>query len=284
MSLYDLRITPYYLSAAKHDADLAYLKVCAHAAYDGVDLYPGPTQAFLRDWARHCKLSEISGDGAFSLVFIGQLFLEAYLKLEKSNTLDSYTKGLFQPWVEAVFKRCARRFIDEHNNRGSWGILGMVLADLVTGHDPADYWGRIAQHCKDNWNGSGEMRLEVKRTNSGLWYSYFSLAPLLRACQLSKYPAIGDLKRPLYWLWGFCRCNSEMLKQIWPHKLPWGPFGWVWRKLYPCADELELPRRNDWPANLFAAAGHQFGYEPWRNYPVYPINDGVHIFRDWRTQ
>lgn len=269
-----LYVTPYYKNPIQHREDKAQLKEDAFFAFDNALTKPDEVAALLRAWAGQCGLPA-NAEGRLALVEYGHLFLEAYLRLES----DAWTRGLFRSWVRYVYGPCAKIEAGFMNNRGSWGHLGLALSDWVLGRifDTE----RLDDHMVYSWDEKGTMIREVARTNSGLWYSYFSLAPMLRACQVVNHPKIENLLKPLSWLWSYCLLSPSVLERTWPYKLPNGLFGNAWRWLYPCADKLELPSQNDWPANLFAAAGEQFNVRRWVGYAQLPINGGVSIFRDY---
>lgn len=257
-------VTPYYKNRTQHDLDTAPLFRDSHRAYDV------QRTDIIQAWALGCS-EVVNKEAKFTMTFMGHLFLETYL----STDTDSWNSGVFPPWVEYVYKPCAETFYWKANNQGSWGILGCILSDIVLGRDCKRHEQRIAQHMSYSWDELGVMTQAVKRTNSGIWYSYFSLAPLLRACHLLKSPLIEYLKVPLRWLFHY-----TLFPDKWPYRPRTGILGWLQRMLYPHSDKLELPRRNDWPANLFLAAGQHFGEQEWIDYAQRPFNEGIHIFRE----
>lgn len=54
----------------------------------------------------------------------------------------------------------------------------------------------------------------------------------------------------------------------------------IWERLFHAsARELEHPRRDDWPANLFYVAGQFFDRPEWTAWGQPPPYGGVHLFR-----
>lgn len=276
-----LYITPYYKDPQAYEADVAQLRSDAHDAYDSSFLGDYRTVGeILSAWALNCS-EAINREAKFHLVWMGHLFLEAYL----NTPTDEWNSGIFPPWVDNVYRRAVMDVYNHNNNQGSWGILGAVLADIIVGKEPKLHIDRFNRHLSQSWNGGGALIHEIKRTNSGIWYEYFSLAPMLRTCQLLDIP-VTILFKPLQFLWTY-----TSFPEAWPYKLPKGIFGKIWRWLYPCSDELELPRPVDWPANLFLEAGkgleqspdlyHQIVAREWKEYADLPLNHGIHIFREY---
>jgi hypothetical protein len=235
-------------------------------------------QKILLDWALHCR--EVQGkESRLVMSFKGQLFLESWLIMKDMD----WNKMVFPPWVYTVFRPCAESIYWEGNNQGAWGILGCVLSDMVLNKGKVSIrrYDRISEWLDDAIAPDGTMKIEILRTNSGMWYSYFALAPILRACQLTRHPRIDDLRKPLAWLFNYC-LNPDS----WPYK-PRQYFWWLFprlqRKIHPYEDKVDIPRDNDWAGSLYSEAGRYFNVpewsawaKPWPNDPPYP---GVNIFR-----
>lgn len=266
-----LTVTPYYRDKAQHGRDTQVLRRDSHLA---VDLArrgeAAAAQEILLRWALTC-VRVGNKEARLALVVMGHNFLEGYLRLNP----EDWNSGVFRVWVQYVYAPAARAESESANNHGSWGLLGLALSSQVLGEDAGRVRDRLTIHMGQTWDARGRMVHEIKRTNSGIWYSYFSLAPLLRACQVLRHPDIWGLYRPLNWLWRYVQDPLA-----WPYRLPAGLWGKIRRLWHPCADELELPRPNDWPANLYLEAARQFNEPAWAAYARRPFNDGVHIYRE----
>jgi len=267
-------VTPYYKDNTQHDRDVEPLRVDAHTAYDASKQSGGMNEkvasTILLDWALQCS-EVVNKEAKFTMTFIGHLFLETYLNLDP----ESWNSGVFLPWVDIIYRECAEQSYWKNNNHGSWGILGCILSDKILNRNCKRHEARLADHMDQSWDSVGVMTHEIKRTNSGIWYSYFSLAPMLRACQLLNSPLIKRLESPLLWLFYYSKYPHR-----WPYRPMTGILGWLQNIVYPHADALQLPRTNDWPANLFLAAGQEFDNQRWKDYANRPLQGGVHIFRE----
>jgi hypothetical protein len=250
-----LYITPYYRDAVQNEKDQAPLEHYAALAYDEARWGdPREAQDILGRWGRTC-LEVVNAEAEFAMTYWGQLFLEAYLLMDPRE----WDSEPFIIWVDRVYRPCAWKAYYKYNNHGSWGILGTALAYKVLGWDTHSIHSRLVEHISNNVSDSGVMIHEIKRTNSGMWYSYFSLAPMLRACQVLNVPGFAELlRKPLAWLFGYCQAP-----ETWPYRLPGGFRGWITKMLYPCADEVEIPKPDNWPGNLYYAAGRYLEVPEW---------------------
>lgn len=269
-----LHVTPYYQDGEAHDRDLALIKACAHYAYDYAREEPDNVARLLDRWSRDFGLP-VNDEARLATVFLCQLMLEAYLRMDRPGWLE----GQFRPWVRAVYRPCAEAEARANNNRGSWGLLGLVLSGLVLGEARFEWKEMALDHMASQWDCDGRMYEPPLRTRSGLWYGYFNLAPLLRVAQLGVVN-LEELRPPLRWLWQYCYSpwSWPYLKPPWPWRLPLLRRAWYAR--FPCSDTLDTPSRYDWPANLYHEAGLLLGVVDWCRYAQPPLNGGLHIFRD----
>jgi len=268
-----LHITPYYQDKAAHDRDAALIKACSHYAYDYAREEPDNVAKLLDRWSRDFGLPA-NDEARLATVFLGQLMLEAYLRMDRPGWLE----GQFRPWVRAVYRPCADDESSFDNNRGSWGFLGLVLSDLVLGEDHLRRRDVVLEHMVNQWDFDGRMAEPPLRTRSGLWYGYFNLAPLLRVAQLGVV-SVEELRRPLEWLWPYCLepRSWPYLKPPWPWRLPF--LKKLWYVRFPCSGTLDTPSRQGWPANLYHEAGLLLGVADWCRYAQFPLDSGPHIFR-----
>lgn len=212
-----------------------------------------------------------NNEGRSIMLYRGHLFLKAYLMLGEKLPL-------FESWVINVFEQCADDLYGRKNNYGSWAILGKALSHKVKFGSLEDghvFWDRIDSYLDNCSTNDGRMWRECLRTNSGIWYSYFALAPLFEAIYLTRYPDVGQFLKCLSWLFQYA--NNP---QSWPYKpLPWilGIIqGWIW----PHCKELEMPHCWGWPGNLFKVAGEYFNIEAWSKYACMAEFQGEDIFID----
>lgn len=253
------KVTPFYSDPARSQAESEILMDSACAAYDYSDY------SVLADWALHC--SSVSGrEAKLVMLYWGSLLLETYLRIDP----DSWNSGVFGPWVDTVFRDCVNRYYEAQDNKGSWAILGAILADMVLDQYPTKHLDRLNDHMFHSFNSRGVMIHEIKRTNSGIWYSYFSLAPMLRACQVVCESLARRLKAPLDWLFQYCLDPDS-----WPYRPKTGLLGRIQQMLYPHAPELDKPQRNGWGGNLYYEAGRMFSRPDWMDWAQPPFNQCI---------
>jgi hypothetical protein len=260
-----LYITPAYLDPAQAQKDKAQLEVDSLWAYDRtVDGYADTAIAILDDWATHNKVL-VNHEAKLIMTFKGILFLEVYLLLGKPESFPS--------WVEKVYRPGAQALYSEQNNQGAWGLLGCAMSDVILGRPTGTHLYRYAEFISKATDDVGKMKIEILRTNSGMWYSYFALLPLLRTAILldaDEWMLFPALK----WLWQYVEHP-----ETWPYKLKPGLRGWIQRMIHPCALDVELPRKDDWPANLYYVASTIFNRPEWAAWGDPPPYRGVHLFR-----
>lgn len=229
---------------------------------------------YLNAWAS--QNTSVSGtDGPLVMAYLGTCLIYAADLMMAFDGWSQADRQMFFEWVDGVFKptvaKLATNSKDVKTNRGAWGALASLAAESLTmnqqgiSHWTADIAGRIAANIDEN----GEFPEENLRTNSGIWYTYFILAPLTTAAHITKNASQQDL-------FTFVSTNGRSLKMAldrhfyytlhpdqWPHKLPDGIEGMLLRLQYGCADSLELPQQNSWPSDLFEVMSNLYGEASW---------------------
>lgn len=278
----DFDVPPYYSDPEGHDAAKAALSDDGYAAYAlalGFQLGPEPAvrEAFaakaaeiLDAWAT-VNRSVSGGDGDLVMVYKGVHLLYAADLLAGWPGWAPDGPARFRAWVAAVFRASAERKREAVNNHGAWGTFGAIAAAALLGDAPgvAAEIERAKERIRDSIDEIGELPEENKRTNSGMWYTYFALAPLAGTAWVARNVTGEDLfgwaapngrtlflalERLFYW----CLHPEE-----WPYPLPEGLAGDLWRLMYPCADEVELPTVESWPGNLFEIMSAEYDVDAW---------------------
>lgn len=239
--------------------------------------YALKTETFLLTWA--LNFNDVKNHEALLyMVYKGHKFLTAYDHITEYN----WNRVPFQIWIDSIYKGLAEKLIKMPNNQGSWGWLGFIHSLVITERPLRPYLDKFVNHIKTNIDyNTGEMVLEVKRTNSGMWYSYFSLAPMLMTCAIFRRYLEEDLllliEPALDWLFKFC-LNPDS----WPHRPARGLLGKIQRLMYPCSNNLQIPMSFNWPGNMYEIASWLFYHKPeweeWIN-PSRPLMQVGNIFR-----
>jgi len=278
-----LRVPGYYSDAAGHTSGKKSLSDAALAAYAlalayqiGQDpRFADKAAAILDDWA--AKNKKVQGpDGDLVLCYAGIPFLFA---AELLHGYDGWDRTAFQTWVRGVFLKSARKLERRSNNQGAWGIFAAMAGHHLLDEKEALLADipRLRARIESRIAQDGSLPLESRRTNSGMWYTYFALAPLTSAAAIT-LDATGEdlfhdtaLKRGLDKLFTYCLDPGS-----WPHPKPGGIYGWFHNKLYPSEDRVDRPSPTDWPANLYEAMLPVYREPRWEAWlaPHRPIRGG----------
>jgi hypothetical protein len=257
------------------DASAAYALALAYQLDTGDrrTLYATKAVELLNAWAATNR--RVSGeDGDLVLCYAGIPLVFAADLLSNYPGWRPEDRDAFKGWVNRVFRRSADKIKGRANNHGAWGTFASMAGAHLT--DDADAVNadvvRLKQRIARAIASDGELPDENRRTNSGMWYTYFALMPMTAAAQivlnatgedLFRYTAPNgrSLKLALDRFFRHCRNPTA-----WPYKKPGGLFGLVYNTIYPSADELLLPTPSDWPGNLYEAMAAIYGERAWEEW------------------
>ncbi len=249
-ALSDFNVPGFYIDSALHRANSRSLQSDAFDAYacalayqlSGEEKYARKALAFLMAWAS-INTNYSNHDGSLVMAYSGTAMINAAELMLPYPGWQQQEKETFFLWAKNVYRRSANEIRDRQNNWADWGRLGsMLVAHLLDDQDEMDE--NISLIKSDLFHKiapDGHMPEEVRRGKNGIWYTYFSLAPITAACwvayqsegtDLFAYEKDGvSLKTALNYLYYF---NQH-------------PEHWTWQ---------ENPRTgtaDSWPGNLFAA-------------------------------
>jgi hypothetical protein len=260
----------------RQDAAAAYALALAYQLADTAakrDAYAAKSIAFLDAWAAVNRL--VSGaDGDLVVLYAGIPLLYAADLVANVPSWPASARAAFLAWVSAVFAKSANAIKERPNNWGDWGTLG-VVASAGLSHDNATIAteverikGRIASAIDAN----GELPEENKRTNSGMWYTFFALTSMTTAARIAQNVTGVDL-------FSYAAPNGRTIRLAldkeftyavhpdqWPYHLPPGVAGDLWRQLYPCSDTVEMPSPSGWPGTLFEIMSDVYGVKEWADW------------------
>ena len=248
--------------------------------------YAAKATEFLDAWAS--VTTRVSGaDGDLVMMYAGVPLLYAADLLLHADVWPEERRSRFTYWSSTVFWNSAHAIKDRANNWGAWGTLGAVASAALVGNAAtlADETGRLAKRIEEQIDANGELPEENKRTNSGMWYTYFALTAMTAAAHIIKNVTGADL-------FSYVAPNGRSLRlaldrhffyaehpEAWPYILPDGIEGEIWRALYPCADEVELPTVTGWPGPLFEIMSDLYGVAAWREWVMEAVPlTGYHGF------
>ncbi len=253
----NFNVPGYYQDTAGHQAASSSLQQDVNAAYTnavayrltGNHVYADKAKAFLNDWAFNNH--DISGfDGTLVMTYAGVGFIHTAELLRNYGGWGG--KAQFAVWLQNVYLGKAANLIKTNNNNwGDWGNYGAISAYYYL-DDTAGVNNEITR-LRDKIDVSiasdGSMPHETARGTYGIWYTYFSLAPMTAAAHVAKEatgtnlfnwtsPSGKTLKSALDYLLYYVQNPSQ-----WPH----------------FNNPSILPSANDkWPNNLFEAMSNYY--------------------------
>ena len=195
----DFDVPFYYAQPAASQAAKEGLRQDALAAYAlalGYQLaetrakraqYADKAITLLDAWATTNKT--VSGaDGNLVVLYTGVPLLYAGDLVMRYDGWKQASRAAFTAWVGTVFAKSAAAIKNNGNNWGDWGTLGAVAsAGLV--HDTVTVLAeveRIKGRIANDIDATGELPEENKRTNSGMWYTFFALTSMTTAAHIGR--------------------------------------------------------------------------------------------------
>jgi hypothetical protein len=245
--------------------------------------YADKAKSFLMAWATTNKgvrppnfFEALLNQGSNRLYMAvkGHRFL---LAAELLNTYSGWTsaeRDVFMAWVSNYFLPIMKEIKGRANNWGDWGRLGSLLASRYlddTGTFLADVEA-LKKAMDDSIAASGELPQENLRNNSGMWYTYFALAPMTFSIMVVKNTTGEDLfayttprgrtiRLALDKFFTYCQAPDS-----WPYRKGSGIIGTIQGTLFPSEDELVLPRADSWPGNLYEVMSVTYAEPTWESY------------------
>ncbi|MCH8514616.1 MAG: alginate lyase family protein [Kiritimatiellae bacterium] len=202
----------------------------------------------LNAWAEHNHGTGGHGDGLV-MTYAGVGMMYAAELLRASGRWSQADREKFETWVRTVFLPSCHAIRGRRNNWGDWGTLGAIAAHQFLGETQALEADVI--HLRNRIETAilpeGIMPREVSRGRGGLWYTYFSLAPLTAAAEILYNADLydffthepengGGLRLALDYLFTYC-----LAPETWPH--------------YDGDDLINSPSPDSFHGTLFQAMG-----------------------------
>jgi hypothetical protein len=290
----DYNVPYYYMNkeacmtakkALSDDAFAAYTLALAYKLSEKEDAgeYAAAAVRILDRWARTNK--KISGfDGDLTACYCGVPMVNAAELINDYPGWSDVQKQTFRSWLSDTLAPSADSIKHDKNNHGCWGLY----ASLACNHFLENFRGfeedteLLKKHISSMIDESGELPAENKRTNSGMWYTYFALCPMSCSAAIVTNAAGEDmfaytdssgrgLKLALDKFFTYCR-----EPQSWPYEKPQGITGALHNLFYPSSDKPRLPRPDSWPGNLYEVAGGIYNEPAWDQWlkPHRPIQGG----------
>ncbi|GAB2765877.1 hypothetical protein GCM10027275_04280 [Rhabdobacter roseus] len=276
-ALADFKVPGFYVDAEGHRRNSRSLQSDAFDAYacalawqlSGHNKYGQKALDILNTWAT-TNTTYSEADGSLVMAYSGTAMVIAGDLLYHYPAWKAQEREKYLGWVRNVYRKACDEIRGRKNNWADWGRLGSALcAQLLD--DPAqlaensrlvksDLFHKIAE--------DGHMPEETRRGSNGIWYTYFSLAPITATCQVL-YNSTGE---NLFRLEEKGVSMKKALDYLYHYNLH--PEAWSWFK------DPRPGSPGNWPGNLFEAMGVIYGEEKYRAYaqPARPVCIDKHHF------
>jgi len=199
-ALADFSVPGYYVDAINHRKNSLSLQSDAFDAYacalayqlTGKKKYADESLKFLQSWADlNTKYS--NADGSLVMAYSGTAMVISAELLSNYKGWKPADKEKFITWVKDVYRKSANEIRNRKNNWADWGRFGSILSAyfLDDTTEINENSRLIKSDLFDKIADDGHMPHETVRGNNGIWYTYFSLAPITAACWVA-YNATGE--------------------------------------------------------------------------------------------
>jgi len=199
-ALVDFAVPGFYDKPAEHRANSLALQYDAFGAYcsalayilSGEKKYGEKACYFLNAWASTNKKYS-DHDGVLVMSYSGSAFLMAAELMSDQRIWKKNQQDVFRVWVKNVYQNATNTIRVHKNNWADWGRFGSLLSASYL-NDKAEVAENIRLIKSDlalKILPDGSMPEETRRGNNGIWYTYFSLAPMTAACWVA-YNLTGE--------------------------------------------------------------------------------------------
>ena len=199
-ALEDFSVPGYYQNPEGHQRNSKSLQTDAFNAYccalayrlSGEKKYGGKACELMNVWAKvNKKYSDF--DGTLVMSYSGNAMVMAAQLMSESDLWGKADHDLFDQWLINVYRKACNEIRSRSNNWADWGRFGSTLCAVY--FDDRDELNENIRLIKSDLfhkiAPDGSMPEETRREGNGIWYTYFSLAPMTAACWLI-YNATGE--------------------------------------------------------------------------------------------
>ncbi|CAF1165087.1 unnamed protein product [Adineta ricciae] len=263
--LADFSVPGYYVNATMHQKNSAGLQSDSFDAYacalayhlSGFQTkYADQSLRFLRAWA-HVNNKYSDYDGTLVMAYSGPGMVIAGELLYHYHGWNPVDQQKYLQWVKNVYLKASNEIRTRTNNWADWGRFGSILSGYLLENSTEiaenirlikkDLFHKIAQ--------DGHMPEETKREANGIWYTYFSLAPITAACWVAYRATNENL------FTNFTQGTASIkLALDYLHYYNMNPNFWPW---YPNPNKGSP---SSWPGNLLEAMAPIYGSDSFVDY------------------
>lgn len=255
-ALADFSVPGFYVDPVNHRKNSSGLQSDAFDAYacalayqlSDKKKYAEKSLEFLMEWANtNTKYSEY--DGSLVMAYSGTAMIMAGELMMNYNGWKADEKQKYFGWVQNVYLNSCKEIRTRKNNWADWGRFGSVLcAYLLNNQEEMNENIRlIKSDLFHKIEEDGHMPEETRREKNGIWYTYFSLAPITASCYVV-YNATGENLFEL-------KEGSKSIKLALDYLLYYSerPAEWPWFK------DPNKGTPTLWPGNLMEAMSEIYG-------------------------
>ncbi|MGX5819286.1 alginate lyase family protein [Chitinophaga lutea] len=275
-ALVDFSVPGYYVKPQEHRANSLAIQQDGFSAYacalawqlSGKRAYAEKALYFLNAWASINK-GYSDFDGPLVMSYSGTSLLMAAELVRPFKRWKTAGRQQFAGWVENVYRKAANAIRGRKNNWADWGRMGSLLAAcyLDDTAEIAENVRLIKSDLSHKIADDGSMPEETRREKNGIWYTYFSLAPITASCWIVHNATGEDL------------FTQTPIKKALDYLLYYNqhPQEWKW---YKDPNTGKPGATGFWPANLFVAMYGIYGDPAYKAFtqPHEPIIYEQHHF------
>ena len=199
-ALADFSVPGYYQNPEGHQRNSKSLQTDAFNAYccalayrlSGNKKYGDKACELMNIWAKVNHMYS-DYDGTLVMSYSGNAMVIAAQLMSDSKLWKKADHALFDQWLVNVYRKACNEIRERSNNWADWGRFGSLLC-AVYFDDAKELNENIRLIKSDLFHKiapDGSMPEETRREGNGIWYTYFSLAPMTGACWLI-YNATGE--------------------------------------------------------------------------------------------
>ncbi|HEV7350649.1 alginate lyase family protein [Telluribacter sp.] len=276
-ALADFKVPGYYIDAASHRTNSRSLQSDAFDAYacalayqlSGQKRYADQALKYLKAWADLNKTYS-DHDGSLVMAYSGTAMVIAGELLSNYKGWKEADQKQFKSWVSEVYRKSANEIRNRKNNWADWGRYGSILSAYYL-DEPAEVNENIRLIKSDLFEKiaeDGHMPHETVRGNNGIWYTYFSLAPITAASWVA-YNATGES------IFSYSQGNRSIKKAVdYLYYYNLHPEEWTWYK----NPNQGSPQK--WPGNLLEVLADVYQEPRFADYtqPARPLIYNLHHF------
>lgn len=264
----DFHIPGFYVDKESHRRNASSLRTDGFGAYScalawsltGDKKYADKAIYFLNAWATiNNRYSE--ADGPLVMAYSGASIMIAGELMSSCPLWKKKDREQFRHWVLSVYQKACHSIRPRENNWGDWGLYGSMLADYYL-DDSADMQlniKRLRETLPGKIAADGHLIEEVKRGSNGIWYTYFSLAPVTGSFWIAYNATRENL---------FSSAQGAAVKKAIDYLLYYNQHTGEWPWFKAPRQGMADSTNTFWPANLIEAMSGVYNDQGYTKYVV----------------